>query len=499
MWIQLIEAGILISDFVYHRWIEDHPHGARAEQDVQLPQSGEGATIPLLFGKCRVRAPVLAWTSAPVIDTSGFLGPPMLYTMSILFIAGIPMNDGNGVCALADAFIGETRVHSVATTFSIPTDGGAGLVNGAIDFKDGNPTQHFYPVSGGAEAADYMLNEPSPNGIAGTLIPAWRGYATVFFGGIGGYGGPSSPNHFVIGASPSVPAISFEISSYPTLTDAAAYPSAIAFRKIGDDANPIDVLYDIVVAKIGKLGLDASYINRDQWALVAYTLWVEGHGYSRAFEQFTSASEMIQSILAQIDATMYEDPSTGMLNIKLIRNDYDPTTIPVIDKTNCKELQDLAIGGLTGLPNKIRISFTNRASDYREGSALASNQANAVGQDGIVREQVVAMPGVTTQALADQMAERELAARSRPLIKCSAIVDRSFFRVVPGDVVKINWTAPDISGLVFRVAAVDRGTLADGRIKLDLIQDVFYVWRNQPPVMVELGGHDAGGGLGFGV
>jgi hypothetical protein len=45
----------------------------------------------------------------------------------------------------------------------------------------------------------------------------------------------------------------------------------------------------------------------------------------------------------------------------------------------------------------------------------------------------------------------------------------------------VQWTDPDIANIVFRVAAVDRGTIDDGKIALDLLQDYFYVTRSQPP------------------
>lgn len=488
MWIQLIEAGILLSDFVYHRYIEDHPT-KKTQQQIQLPLSGEGAPIPLLFGRCRVRTPVLAWTSTPSLDTSGTLGLPALYRMSMLFIAGIPFAEQD--TALVDSFVGEQRAHS---DVDINLSTAADLVQGFVDDHDGNAAQDFFSP-GLANAADYMINDPD-NPIPSTDIPSWRGFMTIFLGQFGGPG----PNHndFVLGASPSVPALSFEVQTYPKPLGTNGYPGGAIQSRIVFDANPADVLWEILTGKFGKLGLDPSLLDFASFQAAAYTLWLEQNGYSRCFDDFAQAIDMITEILIQIDGVLYEDPATGLLGLRLVRGDYDPMAIRVIDKSNCSELRNLAIGGLTGLPNQVRISFTDRANNYAEGSARATNQGNAVGQ-GLVREQVVSMPGVTTQENADRLAERELAARTKPLIKCTAIVDGSFWDTKPGDVVKLVWQKPGISGLVFRVANVNRGTLEDGRISLDLIQDVFFVWRNRPPVTTGFGGHSSGlDGIGFG-
>jgi hypothetical protein len=97
------------------------------------------------------------------------------------------------------------------------------------------------------------------------------------------------------------------------------------------------------------------------------------------------------------------------------------------------------------------------------------------------------MPGICNQVLADTVAARELAARSRPITKLRAICDRTARNLMPGDPVKLTWTDPDIAGLIFRIADVDRGTLADGKVAIDLISDNFYVWRNAAPQNVDLG------------
>jgi hypothetical protein len=104
------------------------------------------------------------------------------------------------------------------------------------------------------------------------------------------------------------------------------------------------------------------------------------------------------------------------------------------------------------------------------------------------------MPGIIREKTARGVAARELDARSKPLMSCTAIVDRSFVRLRPGDPVVVAWPTPGIASVVFRVVGPDRGTLEDGRVTLDLVQDPFYVWRRLPPPKGGFG--DLGGPIG---
>ncbi len=78
-------------------------------------------------------------------------------------------------------------------------------------------------------------------------------------------------------------------------------------------------------------------------------------------------------------------------------------------------------------------------------------------------------------------------------MKFRALVDRSFVRVNPGDAIKVTWSGPDIAGLVFRVVAPpDRGTLENGTIALDLVQDAAYTYRQIAPLPPGLEHPDVG-------
>lgn len=490
--VTIAALGLMTAGFVYHKWFEDHPKPPPSK-DISLPRTDDGAPIPFIYGLCRVRTPVLAYAGDPQavffdgFDTNGV--SVYLYTLDMFYILGIPFYDGNN--HIHAMWAGEYRLDT-APTFganikqfwelngngdSYFTGGnheyakiaspsevtpGAPITIGTVEFLNGGSTQELIEQGTFAHKTVASSFMESYGGVAPSLIPGYRGYMCAFLFDVTSAAG----GKWVVGSTAQVPAYSFEVSSYPT--------TSLDQQMVGVEANPADVIYDLLKGVFAKLGLSAALVDYETFRAAAEALRIEGHGYSRAIEGARSAGEIIQEILVQIDAVMYEDPFDGKIKLKLIRGDYDPQDCLEITVDNCKELQNPAAGGWTGRANKIRILFTDRQNSYADGSATAQNQANAVGQDGLVEEYVVQMPGVCTQALADDIAGRELAARSRPMFKTSAIVDRSFLRIVPGDVVALTWPDWHINGMLMRVAGVTRGSLENGAIKLDLIQDTFY-------------------------
>jgi hypothetical protein len=469
MFLELAVVGFLAGQYVYHRWIEDKPVKKKAPpRELQLPRIDPGASVPLIYGRYRVRAPILVWHETPYLQTSS-------YRMNMVFVLGIPFADGAGTSRIHNMWAGDqlllwldgAPLHTGNGGFEDPisivgydASSGEALGIGLIQLLNGGPTQELVDAGGNGvtHTGVAMLANLSAAG-----IPGYRGYMTVCL------------YAWTIGATPSVPNYSFEASSYHT-----GHPNLSLFGTYQDDANPVNVIYDLLTAKFGKLGIDPNQIDLGSFMAAQYTLFMEGHGYSRFIEDAVDADDILQEIQRQIDGVLRENPTTGKLELKLIRNDFDPLQIPHITKDNCEKIVSGAVGGWTNIHNKLRIVYHNRAKDYAEDTESAENQANASDQD-IKNPLILQFPGVCYQSLAKAIAVRELAARSRPLMKMRAIVDRSFVRVSHGDAVKVTWSNPDISGLVFRVANVERGTLEDGKIALDLIQDYYYIWRNQTP------------------
>jgi hypothetical protein len=531
MWPVLIAGGFLVGKYIYHRIVDEPPKRKKGpRQEIQIPRSDDGAPLPIVFGKCRVRAPILAWTSPLQVTEPN--GEFKIFGIHMLFAVGIPMGQGQTkadeltAARLHKVWFGDYMMEPSSGWLPIVTQGpppfrganvtretlyggagGGGGLRGSYWWHGGYSNQTFENTRIGLFMSIHGAT-PMP-GLARQMCLAFTSVVTdsldpwydeTALDTGGSIQAVSYPAGFVFGESGGVSSISAEVSTYGDIVRGVTghiFAMDVPGVDFAGDADPAEVIYCILTDPLGKLGLPPTQIDTASFMAASQTLKSESHGYSRAFEDGAEADEMIQDVLRQIDGALDEDPTTGLIRLKLIRPDYDPETIPHITKHNCERIQSFALGGLTNLVNKVKIVYQNRSREYKEDSEQAKNSANAVGQDGVVNEEVLEMRGVNNAELASALAGRELAARSRPIMKCRAVCGRWALRLMRGDPVRLTWSNPDVSGLVFRVADVDRGTLEDGKITLDLISDFFYTWRrgrpraenfgNKTPVDMKLG------------
>lgn len=457
---------IMLGEFAYHRWKD--MNRPLAHGDVfQTPRTEPGTLVPVVFGRCRVDQPVIVWVGNKTANEDVYHSPLLIFEGDALYVLGIPFLDGT--TRLQGLYLRNLRADDGAGN---PNEWGPGhpdpiivspkgvlstspdFVQVGLEFLDGISTQD---LATGTEASSQMVT----GGVDATTIPSFRGYATLFV-------------RYSVNTS-EIPPLGVELSTYPA---SDYFPGYFGSFKVGDEANPAHVIAAILCDRFGKLGLSTDVIDSTSFARAATTLAAEGHGYSRCFGGGETAAEMITEVLTQIDGVIYEEPNTGRVALKLIRADYDPASLSLITPSNCTSVSNLERGWGVETPTKIVVNFTSRQNAYQNDIANADNLAAEVAVDGIGPEVSLRFPGCTTPELAAVIAGRELAARSRPLMKCRARVSREFWALRPGDPVRMTYPDYGVSNVVFRVVAVDRAGAADNHLVLDLIEDFYYVHRN---------------------
>src|SRR5690606_22950048 len=290
-------------------------------------------------------------------------------------------------------------------------------------------------------------------GMAPASIPGYRGRISAFlYNNIGG---------FYFGPSGSFPSVEFEASSYHT-----GHLQLSTFARVGSDSNPVNVIYEILTSPF-LMRLPESVIDMSSFQSAQYTLHTETHGYSRFWAERVEASEMLHDVLRQIDGLLYFDHRSEKIKIKLIRPDFQPSELFEINRKNCVKLTAFAMGRRTQV-NNVVVKYRDRAAGYEVESVRAIDEANMVAGGAAVEE--LDYLGCCDGETARRLAARELAARSKPFVRCRAIMKRTALRVEPGDPVRLVFTNPDVNA-IFRVVDVDRGSQDDGPIALDLVLD----------------------------
>jgi hypothetical protein len=268
----------------------------------------------------------------------------------------------------------------------------------------------------------------------------------------------------------------------PALSPLGQTPEEATIRY---DANPAEVLYDLETNALYGIGRSASRIDLESFEAAAVTLREEqitatksGFGISCIVNQPNEAGQTIRGILDCIDAVLSTNPLTGKLRLKLLRNDYDVETLPEINSTNSRDVRYV--------PSSWNQTFNEVSLTYQRFSDTTSKRgfvpdtitdhdlAN-IQSTGKVRWSKVEIPYITDPDIAAFALSRLRRSRSIPLKRFSWTMTRDGYGLMQGDVVKASAELFDQEDLILRITSIDYGSLEEGEIKVEAVQDIFSV------------------------
>lgn len=438
----------------------------RDRASFNLPTAKEGTSVPLVWGRTRIRAPNVLWyggftfrSLGPITNDSDNLIYLFSYRWSVQMALGLPMMvglqpDPLGARLLtiwmADRVLWSGEVFDTTIDILEPEFlgglGKGGGYYGEVKFHQGtfaqNPDTYLYQFY----TDDDDLDE--------TLLPAYRGLMYIVF------------RDFTVGESPTMQAPSFEVQ---TMTD----PLGLGDPAGTGDANPAEVVYDILVNPWGRLGLPTSRIDSASFIAAGTTLDTENHGFSLVQYAGVDSQDIIAEVLKEIDGILYEDVSTYKIVLKLIRADYILGDLDVYDESNLDRVEDYSMMTWGETFNQVRVDYTQRGAYYATKSVFAQDMANIAMQGGRKRSTVLHYPGINEKYMANAVVARELKALSLPLAKIRLVANRDAVELRPGDVFKFSWSAYGISEMVLRVTRFDLGSLDQNQVKIDCVEDRF--------------------------
>lgn len=441
--------------------------------DFQFPTATEGRPVPILWGTVPIAGPNVVWygdlkQEAILLETPGLQGLiqglfgdegaviGFRYHVGIQFALCRGIDD-DPIDELLRIWIGDEEVFAGSIedqdTFTINEPelfGGDQLGTGGVV-----GTFRFFAGSNTQPASDYL----APYQDIGGKTPAYRGTC---------YLAPDELRTYV-GNSTSMKPWKFEVRRTPNPIGLTANRHIVN----SFDANPACCLYEILKSP-EVLGIPAAKIDMPSFVTAGNTLFTEGNGFSFLLDTQEDASTLLRRLEEQIDGSVYFDPIAGKWKLSLVRADYDPDTIPELDEDNILEVVTFTRILWPQTKNEVRAGYFDRDDDYKETFAFAQDQANIAIQGGVRAPEEMRLPGVKDGQLAEDIAWRELRTLAFPLAQGRFAVTREFYQTRVGQVLALTHSRLDLTRLPMRVKHVDLGGLVDGKIVLELVQDVFF-------------------------
>lgn len=323
-------------------------------------------------------------------------------------------------------------------------------------------------MGGASQAANGYLASKQTGG-----QPAYRGLLTAVFRGSTLYSWLSQSGGYIGSMNPYIKPWAFKVRRIAQGWRTAVFYSAKAAITVGSvqAMNPAHIIYQCLTDPEFGLGYPTSAIDAVSFTTAADTLHAEGFGLCIQWTRSDTIESFIQIVANHIGGVLATDRRTGLFVLKLVRGGYTVGTLPAFDESNVLALDSFQRSAGTETVNEITVTWRNPATNKDE-SVTMQNLASITAQGGIVTRRASYI-GLPSRELAARVAQRDLLASTANLAKFRLRVNRSAYAILPGDVIRFSWAKLGIVDLPLRVGRVDYGTLTDGAITIEAVEDVF--------------------------
>lgn len=442
----------------------------------RFPTASEGRAIPVVWGTVLVKAPNVIWYGhlRKTYIKEGYNGGYFNRnhrTIAFAYKLGVNMALCYGpINKLNRIKVGKEWLTTSATAVDPSTD----PVNG-VTMNLPYPEFFGEKGKGGGISGPLQVYGGFSNQIPNPYLEARLG--------VGNVPGYVDIAHCVfngnIGESTSVQPWRFEIKRFPDNLGLSG-----THHIIGVDANPAEVLYEILTSTAFGLAMNPADIDFQSFVNVGETMFTESNGFSFVLDARNSASKTISEILRQMDALLFVNQQ-GKMVVRLIRPDFVLATLPVFNESNVSDVQNYARLAWNTTSNSVEVQYVDRSKDYFETSARAQDLANVAIQDGRHVLLQTKYPGVMEANNAARLAGRELRKSGYPLAKCQITCNRQAASLSPGDAFKFSWAEYGITDMVMRAMSIELGDVDKGRVVVSAVEDIFSlgttVFADAPP------------------
>lgn len=236
--------------------------------------------------------------------------------------------------------------------------------------------------------------------------------------------------------------------------------------------NPAHIIYECATNRVWGRGLPRAMLDDTAWRAAADKLYAENFGLCIRWNRQDDIDTFVQNIIDHIGGAIYVDRMTGLLTLKLIRDDYDPTLLTAYTFDNgILDITEDQTSSRDTMTNEIVVEFTDPTLD-KVGTVRVQNLASFQSVGAIV-SQTIQYHGLPTATMAARIGQRDLEFHSSQLRRLTLKMTRAAWRLQPGDVMKVNVPSRGIDNILLRVGEVTEAALTGEEITVKAVQDVF--------------------------
>ncbi|SON54311.1 hypothetical protein HDIA_0770 [Hartmannibacter diazotrophicus] len=358
-----------------------------------------------------------------------------------------------GETAFYDTTATEDRLTSIDAPNLFGGDRSEGGIQGSLTIAMGLPIQ-IYPT--------WFKN------LLGGDVPDFRGVVTMIFDGL------------VCSLNPYPKKWTFRLRRLTKGWDGPVWhPELVAIPLVSSTGtmikgmNPAHILYECTTNRDWGRGYDRNRINDADWLAVAQTLYNEGFGLCMKWNRKSGElQDFVGDVLRHIGGTIYTDRQTGLLELKLLRNDYVVSELPLFTKNSgLLSVEAPEYGSMAKAVGEVIVKY--REVIVNEDREVRAQNLGVIQSSQGVNSSPVTYSGIPVFGLAAAVAQRDLKAASTQNAKFTVRLDRRASRIYPYAAFRISDPDSGIEHAILRAGKIDYGKLEDGVITVEAVLDVF--------------------------
>lgn len=300
----------------------------------------------------------------------------------------------------------------------------------------------------------------------GGIVPGFRGITTAFYSGLITTNTPYPKNWEVLRRG----------GNRLWDSEGAWYPEKQFIWLADNQIKAMNGAHILFLMYTGRrfLRLSRTFMDEAAWRAAADTLYAERLGLCFEWKRSDTFKSFRDSVLAHIGAEVYFDRTTGLIGIRLLRDDYDVNSLPLFDEDS--GLLDItkdetSAGDADSVPSQLIVQYEDAITGETR-TVRAVNSAVAQRDGGRSSEQVE-YPGAPTADIAGRLATRDMRIKTSALKRFKAVFDRRARKLTPGQPFRLRSLKRGIDVIVVRAGRIEDGTFVNGRITITVLQDVF--------------------------
>ena len=253
---------------------------------------------------------------------------------------------------------------------------------------------------------------------------------------------------------------------------------------VGEDMNAVAAIEEVIRDEQMGLGIPRRFLSDNHFLYASSEAGGAELGISGVLRQREDAAGFVAALLTQIDGGLYEDPETGLLCVRLARDDYDldamtqqagDFTTKDIETFGPAQILDIRDAGLEAstLVNEIELVYDDRRAKRRR-TITDHDTADQMMRGPISQE--VQYPFVLDGGIASRLAARDLRDLSTPLRQYRITLPASVAEDLRTlDVFELIYPKWGIESSILRVTSMRTTGPLEQTVEVEAIQDVFAV------------------------